>query len=297
MNDYIIRATTNSGSIRAFAAFTKNTVNTAQIYHKTSAVATAALGRLLTVAGMMGAMLKGEEDIITFQTNGDGPIGRMIAVTDSKSNVKGCVGNPNVELPLNEKGKLDVGGAVGKNGYLTVITDLGLKEPYIGKIPLVSGEIGDDLSKYFAISEQIPSAVGLGVLVDKDLSVKTAGGFIIQVMPGASEEEISTLEKNIENFSSVTTLLDSGKTIEDILGIVLEGIEYHITDKTETKYYCNCSRERVEKTLITIGEKELEEILSTDGKAQLTCHFCDGVYDFSEQDLKNLLEEIRADKK
>ena len=291
--DYIIRAVSDTGSIRAFAAYTKNTVNTAQMYHKTSAVATAAVGRLLTAAAMMGATLKGEEDIITIQTNGDGPIGRLIAVTDSKSRVKVCVGNPNVELPLNSQGKLDVGGAVGKNGYLTVITDLGLKEPYIGKIPLVSGEIGDDLTSYFAISDQIPSAVGLGVLVDTDLSVKEAGGFIIQVMPGASDGEITALENNIAKVKSVTSLLDEGKTIEEILALVLEGIEYHITDNIDTGYYCNCSRERVEKTLITIGEKDLLEIIETDGKAQLTCHFCDGVYDFDRDDLMRLLEEAR----
>lgn len=289
--DYIIRAVSDTGSIRAFAAYTKDTVNTAQIYHKTSAVATAAVGRVLTAAAMMGATLKGEEDIITLQVTGDGPIGRVIAVTASKSRVKVCLGNPNVELPLNSAGKLDVGGAVGKNGYLTVITDLGLKEPYIGKIPLVSGEIGDDLTSYFAISDQVPSAVGLGVLVDTDLSVKEAGGFIIQVMPGASEEEISALEKNIAEVKSVTSLLDDGKTIEEILSLVLAGIEYHITDNIPTEYYCNCSRERVEKTLITIGEKDLREIIETDGKAQLTCHFCDGVYDFDKEDLLRLLEE------
>lgn len=293
--DYIIRAVSDTGSIRAFAAYTKNTVNQAQVYHKTSAVVTAAMGRLLTAAAMMGATLKGEGDIITLQTNGDGPIGRMIAVTDSKSRVKICVGNPNVELPLNSQGKLDVGGAVGKNGYLTVITDLGLKEPYIGKIPLVSGEIGDDLTSYFAISDQVPSAVGLGVLVDTDLSVKESGGFIIQVMPGASDEEITKLEQNIAKVKSVTTLLAEGKQIEDILSIVLEGIEFHITDKLDTEYYCNCSRERVEKTLITIGEKDLREIIETDGKAQLTCHFCDGVYDFSKEDLERLLKEVTGE--
>ena len=253
------------------------------------------MGRLLTAAAMMGATLKGEDDIITIQTNGDGPIGRMIAVTDSKSRVKICVGNPNVEIPLNSQGKLDVGSAVGKNGYLTVITDLGLKEPYIGKIPLVSGEIGDDLTSYFAISDQVPSAVGLGVLVDTDLSVKESGGFIIQVMPGASDEEITKLEQNIAKVKSVTTLLDEGKTVEDILDIVLDGIEFHITDKINTEYYCNCSRERVEKTLITIGEKDLREIIETDGKAQLTCHFCDGVYDFSKQDLEKLLKEVTGE--
>ena len=293
--DYIIRAVSDTGSIRAFATYTKNTVNQAQVYHKTSAVVTAAMGRLLTAAAMMGATLKGEGDIITLQTNGDGPIGRMIAVTDSKSRVKICVGNPNVELPLNSQGKLDVGGAVGKNGYLTVITDLGLKEPYIGKIPLVSGEIGDDLTSYFAISDQVPSAVGLGVLVDTDLSVKESGGFIIQVMPGASDEEITKLEQNVAKVKSVTTLLTEGKQIEDILGIVLEGIEFHITDKLDTEYYCNCSRERVEKTLITIGEKDLREIIETDGKAQLTCHFCDGVYDFSKEDLERLLKEVTGE--
>lgn len=294
MKDYIIRAATDSGSIRAFAAYTKNTVNQAQIFHCTSAVATAALGRLLTVGSMMGATLKGDDDIITLQVNGDGPLGRMIVVADSKSDVKGCVGNPAVELPLNSAGKLDVGGAVGKEGFLTVIVDLGLKEPYIGKIPLVSGEIGDDMTKYFAVSEQVPSAVGLGVLVDRDLSVKTAGGFIIQVMPEASEAEISALEKNIAEFSSVTALLDEGKTIEEILEIVLKGIDYHITDKLDTRYFCNCSREKVEKTLITIGPDEIRDIIETDGHAQLECHFCNSKFEFTKEDLEALLKELEG---
>ena len=292
MADYIIRANADDGSIRAFACFTKDTVNEAFLHHKTTPVATAALGRLLTAASMMGAMLKGENDVVTLQLTGNGPIGRVLAVTDSKSNVKGYVGNPYVELLLNDAGKLDVGGAVGLDGFLTVITDIGMKEPYIGKIPLVTGEIGDDLTKYFAVSEQVPSAVGLGVLVDTDCSVKTAGGFIIQVMPEATEEDITRLENNLKNVSSVTALFEEGKTPEDILELLLEGFSYHITEKTETKYYCNCCRERVERALISLGKEEVRKIIDEDGKTELSCHFCSKKYNFSKEELEALYEEM-----
>lgn len=293
MKDYIVRAVTKNGAVRAFCAVTTNTVNEAYKMHKTSPVATAALGRLLTASAMMGAMLKSENETITLQLVGDGPIGRVLAVSDSNSNVKGYVTNPLVDLPKNSKGKLDVGGAVGKDGYLVVTKDMGLKEPYIGKTPLVSGEIGDDLTKYFAVSEQTPSVVGLGVLVDIDYSVKEAGGFIIQVMPEATEEDISLLEENIKLVTSVTDMLSDGLLPENILEILLRGFEFEITQKRDTKYFCNCSRERVERALISIGEKELTDIIENDKKAQLTCHFCDKVYDFSEEELKTLLKQAK----
>lgn len=292
MPDYIIRAAADNGSVRAFACLTKDTVNEAFRHHQTSPVATAALGRTLTAAAMMGAMLKGENDTVTLQLTGNGPLGRVIAVSDSKSNVKGYAANPQVDLPLNSSNKLDVGTAVGTEGFLTVITDIGLKEPYIGKIPLVTGEVGDDLTKYYAVSEQIPSAVGLGVLVDTDCSVKTAGGFIIQVMPEATDEDITRLENNLKNVKSVTSLLDEGKTPEDILKLLLQGFDYHTTDKTETKYFCNCTRERVEKALISLGAKELKKIIDEDGKAQLSCHFCSKKYDFTKEQLENLYREM-----
>lgn len=293
MKDYIVRAVTKNGAVRAFCAVTTNTVNEAYKMHKTSPVATAALGRLLTASAMMGAMLKSENETITLQLVGDGPIGRVLAVSDSNSNVKGYVTNPLVDLPKNSKGKLDVGGAVGKDGYLVVTKDMGLKEPYIGKTPLVSGEVGDDLTKYFAVSEQTPSVVGLGVLVDIDYSVKEAGGFIIQVMPEATEEDISLLEENIKLVTSVTDMLSDGLLPENILEILLRGFEFEITQKRDTKYFCNCSRERVERALISIGEKELTDIIENDKKAQLTCHFCDKVYDFSEEELKTLLKQAK----
>lgn len=292
MPDYIIRAAADDGSIRAFACLTKDTVNEAFLHHKTSPVATAALGRLLTAAAMMGAMLKGEKDVVTLQLTGNGPIGRVLAVTDSKSNVKGYVGNPQVDLPLNSAGKLDVGGAVGLDGFLTVITDIGMKEPYIGKIPLVTGEVGDDLTKYFAVSEQVPSAVGLGVLVDKDYTVKTSGGFIIQVMPEATDDDITRLENNLKNVNSVTSLFDEGKSPEDILEILLEGFDYHITEKTDTKYYCDCSRERVERAIISLGAEEVRKIIDEDGKAELSCHFCSKKYNFGKEELEALYEEM-----
>lgn len=295
MKDYIIRAVTDDGSIRAFACYTKDTVNEAFIHHQTSPVATAALGRVLTASAMMGAMLKGEKDTVSIQLTGNGPLGRVLAVSDSKSNVKGYVDYPHVDMPLNTNGKLNVGKAVGTDGYLTVINDIGMKEPYIGKIPLVTGEVGDDLTKYFAVSEQVPSAVGLGVLVDTDYSVKTAGGFIIQVMPEGTDDDIAKLEENLNQVKSVTALFEEGKTPEDILKILLFGFDYHITDTLDTQYYCNCSRERVEKALISLGTEEIEKIIEEDGKAELSCHFCSNKYEFTEEDLKALLEEMKND--
>lgn len=292
MSDYIIRAAADDGSVRAFSCLTRDTVNEAFMHHQTSPVVTAALGRLLTASAMMGAMLKGEKDTVTLQLTGGGPAGRLLAVADSRSNVKGYAGNPRADLPLNAQGKLDVGGAVGTDGFLTVITDMGMKEPYIGKIPLVTGEVGDDLTKYFAVSEQVPSAVGLGVLVDTDCTVKTAGGFIIQVMPEASEEDIARLENNLKAVKSVTSLLDSGKTPEDILALLLEGFEYHITQRSETRYFCGCTRQRVERALISLGADELKKMIDEDGGAQLSCHFCSKKYDFGKQELEKLCTEM-----
>ena len=296
MKDYIVRCSTNDGSVRAFCATTRNLVNEAQKMHKLYPVATAALGRLLTAASMMGAMLKSEDDLLTLQITGNGPLGRVLATSDCHSNVKGYVGNPLVDIPKNAQGKLDVGGAIGKEGFLTVIRDFGLKEPYIGKTPLVTGEIGDDLTSYFAVSEQVPSVVGLGVLVDVDLSVKAAGGFILQVMPDASEEVICKLEENIKKVTSVTKMFEDNMTPEEILKVVLDGIDFTVNETLDTNYYCNCSKERVEKVLVSVGEEELLDIIEKDKKAQLTCHFCDKVYNFDETDLKNLLKKARGEK-
>lgn len=292
MQDYLIRSVTDDGFIRAFGCVSKGIVQSAREYHNTSPVAGAALGRLLTAAALMGSMLKGEKDLITLQLNGNGPLGRVLAVSGPDSMVKGYVDNPSADLPLNSAGKLDVGTAVGTDGFFTVIQDMGLKEPYIGKIPLVSGEVGDDLAKYYAVSEQVPSVVALGVLVDRDLSIKNAGGFIIQVMPGATDEDIDRLEENISRITSVTEMLEGGLAIEDILGEALSGFDFHITEKRDIGYHCNCSRERVRKVLASIGKDEIEAIIREDGKAQLDCHFCNKKYDFDIDELKEILSEI-----
>ena len=294
MRDYIVRAVSEDGTVRAFGCLTKETVETARQYHNTTPTATAALGRLLSAAAMMGAMLKGEKDLVTLQMTGSGPLGRVLAVSGSDCRVKGYVGNPGAELPLNAKGKLDVGGAIGvADGFLTVISDLGLKEPYIGKVPLVTGEVGDDLAQYFATSEQVPSVVGLGVLVDRDYTVKNAGGIIVQVMPGATDATIDKLEANIQKITSITDMLESGMTVEKILDVALSGIDYHFTDKTETCYYCNCSRERVRRVLMSVGTKELNAIIEEDGRAELDCHFCNEKYEFDKDELLEIAEELK----
>lgn len=290
MDDYILRATAADGLIRAFAATTKNTVQTARSLHNTTPVASAALGRLLTAGAMMGTMLKGEKDLVTLQIKGDGPIEGLLVTADSKGRVKGYPFNPNVDIPPKSPVKLDVGGAVGK-GYLTVIKDLGLKEPYVGKTELVSGEIAEDLTYYYAKSEQIPTAIALGVLVDTDTSIKAAGGFIIQLMPGATLEVATMLEERITHLKYITELLDRGETPETILDAVLGDMDLEIIDKMPTEFYCDCSRERVEKALISIGEKDLRTILEEDKKAEISCHFCNKVYNFDEADLKKLLDE------
>ena len=293
MDDYILRATAAGGLIRAFAATTKNTVQTARSLHNTTPVASAALGRLLTAGAMMGTMLKGEKDLVTLQIKGDGPIEGLLVTADSKGRVKGYPFNPNVDIPPKSPVKLDVGGAVGK-GYLTVIKDLGLKEPYVGKTELVSGEIAEDLTYYYAKSEQIPTAIALGVLVDTDTSIKAAGGFIIQLMPGATLEVATMLEERITHLKYITELLDRGETPETILDAVLGDMDLEIIDKMPTEFYCDCSRDRVEKALISIGEKDLRTILEEDKKAEISCHFCNKVYNFDEADLKKLLDEATS---
>ncbi|HOA81361.1 MAG TPA: Hsp33 family molecular chaperone HslO, partial [Defluviitaleaceae bacterium] len=283
MKDYIIRATDKKKQIRAFAAVTTNLVEEGRKIHDTSPVVSAAMGRLMTAAGMMGYMLKGEKDIITLQIKGDGPLRGIVVTADNKGNVKGYPYNPSVDLPLNSIGKLDVKRAIG-NGYLTVIKDLGLKEPYIGQTKLVSGEIAEDLTFYFYNSEQIPSAVALGVLVDRDWSIKKAGGFIIQLMPETDEETISKLENNLKKISSITSLLEEGKLAEDILEMLLGEIE--ILDKLPVNYNCNCTREKIRKALISIGLKDLKEMLEEDKGGEVKCFFCNSSYVFNEDDLK-----------
>ncbi len=288
--DYMIRATAAQGQIRAFAANTRELVETARKAHNTSPVATAALGRLLTAGAMMGSMMKGEEDLLTIKIQGDGPIEGLTVTADSKGNVKGYAHNPVVILPANSQGKLDVGGALGV-GVLSVIQDIGLKEPYVGQTILVTGEIAEDLTYYYATSEQTPSSVALGVLMNKDNTVKQAGGFILQLMPGAAEGMIENLEEKLKHLPSVTTLLDQGMTPESILERLLGDLELEITDKLETRFLCNCDKKRVEKALISIGREELKSMIDDNKPVEINCHFCNHNYTFSVQELEELMEK------
>ena len=292
MNDYIVRATAGNGSIRAFAATTRDLVQHAREVHHTSPVASAALGRMLTAAAMMGTMLKGDKDLLTLQVRGEGPLQGIVVTSDSKAQVKGYVFNPGVEVPDLIPGKLNVSGAIGA-GHMSIIKDIGMREPYAGKIELVTGEIAEDLTYYFAQSEQTPSAIGLGVLVETDTSIRRAGGFIIQLLPDATDEMIDRLEKKLATIPYVADLLDMGATPEDILQMILGDFDLKIMDKIPTTFYCNCTRERVEKALISIGKEELEKIIREDKKANLHCHFCSKEYDFNEEQLVALLEEAK----
>ena len=292
MNDYIIRATAANDQIRAFAAVTTQMVETAREHHNTSPVATAALGRLLTAGAMMGSMMKGEKDVLTLQIKAGGPLQGITVTADSQGNVKGYVGNPDVCIPANSKGKLDVAGAVGP-GFLNVIKDMGLKEPYSGQVMLQTCEIAEDLTYYFATSEQVPSAVGLGVLMNKNNTVRQAGGFIVQLMPFAEEEVISRLEQNVQKINSVTSLLEEGHTPESLLEKVLEGFVMQINEKTDTRFHCNCTRERVEKALISIGRKELNEMIQEGKPIEMNCHFCNTNYTFTVEEMKEILRKCK----
>ena len=292
MSDYIIRAVAANSQIRAFAAVTTEVVETARNAHNTSPVATAALGRLLTGGAMMGVMMKGEKDILTLQIHAGGPLNGITVTADSQGNVKGYVGNPDVCIPANSKGKLDVAGAVGV-GFMHVIKDMGLKETYVGQVALQTSEIAEDLTYYFATSEQVPSAVGLGVLMNKNNTVRQAGGFIVQLMPFAEESVISRLEQNVAKISSVTSLLEEGHTPESLLNTVLDGFDVEINDRVPTKFYCNCSKERVEKALISIGRKELNEMIQEGKPIEMNCHFCNTNYTFTVEELKEILRKCK----
>lgn len=285
----LIRCITSDGEVMATAVDTTDIVNKAEKIHSTSAVITAALGRLLTAGSMMGNMLKGKDDSLTLRVNGDGPSGSLIVVSDSDGNVRGYVQNPVVELPLNSKGKLDVGGAVGKNGLLYVLKDLGLKEPFSGSVPLVSGEIAEDITAYYAMSEQIPTVCALGVLVDTDLSVRAAGGYIIQLLPAASDATIDKLENSISKLNSVTTMLDGGMTPEEIVRAALKDFEVEVLYTQDIDYKCNCSKERVSQALISLGKEELANMADEMPVTEVSCHFCDKVYKFTSNELKKLV--------
>lgn len=287
MTDYIVRATAANHQIRAFAATTKELVEEARSAHNTSPVATAALGRLLTAGAMMGSMMKGDDELLTLQIKCSGPIGGLTVTADSNANVKGYVYNPQVMLPPSKDGKLDVGGALDL-GVLNVIKDMGLKEPYIGQTHLVSGEIAEDLTHYFATSEQVPSSVALGVLMNKDNTVEQAGGFIIQLMPFADEDVISKLEKKIGEITSITQLLEDGNTPEMILEQVLGDLEVEILDTMPTKFFCNCTKDRVEKAIISIGREEIDEMIKDNEPIEVNCHFCSKHYEFNIEELKDI---------
>ena len=292
MSDYIVRAISTDGLVQAAAICSRELTERARQIHHASPVATAALGRALAGASMMGNALKGQGASLTLQIKGGGPLGTVLAVSDAEGNVRGYVANPQVDLPLRDDGKLDVGGAVGGEGTITVIKDLHMKEPYVGTIDLLGGEIAEDVAGYFVESEQIPTACALGVLVDRDQSVKAAGGYLIQLMPGAGEDVITKVEGGIMAAGPVSALLDKNDDPEQLLRDVMSDFDLKILETCPVSYKCYCSRERVERALISLGRNELEQMLAEQGGCQLTCQFCDAVYDFSAEDLKGLLKNM-----
>ncbi len=292
MSDYIVRATAANLQIRAFAITSRELTEKARKIHNTSPVATAALGRLLSAGAMMGAMMKGEQDLLTLQIKGDGPLGGITVSADSGARVKGYVNEPAVLIPANAQGKLDVAGAVGK-GMLRVIKDLGLKEPYVGQTELQTGEIAEDLTYYFAASEQIPSSVGLGVLLNRDNTVRQAGGFIVQIMPFTEDHMIDILEKKLSEVSSVTALLDQGLTPEDLLHGLLGDLGLEITDRLPASYCCSCTKDRVRQALVSVGERDLCDMIRDNRPVEVTCQFCGRAYTFAMEDLKQMLEKAK----
>ena len=293
MSDRIVRAISSDGFVKAAAVCSREMTERARQIHKTLPVGTAALGRTLAAASMMGNALKGEGASLTLQIKGGGPLGTVLAVSDPEGNVRGYVSNPGVDLPLRADGKLNVGAAVGNEGTLTVIKDLQMKEPYVGTIDLLGGEIAEDVAAYFVESEQIPSACGLGVLVDRDQSVRAAGGYLIQLLPGADEDTIIKVEGGIMAAGSVSAILDKDPDPENLLRTVMSDFDIRILESSEVAYKCYCSRERVERALISLGTEELEGILNEQGSCQLTCQFCDEVYEFSTEDLQTMIEGLK----
>jgi molecular chaperone Hsp33 len=290
MADYIVRATADDDRIRAFAITSREMVEQARIRHETSPVVTAALGRMLSAGAMMGIMMKGEKDLLTLQIQGSGPMQGITVTADAKGHVKGFANVPDVMLPPNAQGKLDVGGAIDV-GILRVMKDLGLKEPYVGTVPLQTGEIAEDLTYYFAVSEQVPSSVGLGVLMSRDNTVEQAGGFIIQLMPGTEDEVIQRLEENIKQLPAVTTMLAQGKTPEQMLEQVLEGFPVTIHERLDTGFVCDCSAERVERSLCSLGEEDIAEIVADGKPIEVRCQFCNKVYHYTVEELLALRKQ------
>ena len=288
MSDYMVRATAADAMVRLFVCSSKDLVEKARQIHNTTPVVTAALGRLLTAGSMMGSMLKGERDLLTIQIKSGGPIGGLTVTATPDGKVKGYPVNADVDIPLKDNGKLDVGNAMGL-GVMNVIKDMGLKEPYVGQTVLQTGEIGDDLTYYFATSEQTPTSVGVGVLVDRDYSVKQAGGFIVQLMPFATEEVVSKLEENLGKIQSVTALFEKGLSVEEIVAGIFDGMEYDVNESMPIEYHCNCSKERVTKAIISIGKKDIKEMIDDNKTIEVNCHFCNTNYVFSVDELKQLV--------
>ena len=289
MSDQLVRAISKDGFVKAVAVSTRDLTERARQIHHTTPVATAALGRTLAAASMLGNALKGDGASVTLQIKGDGPLGTILAVSDNAGNVRGKVDDPTVDLPLRPDGKLDVGTAVGHEGMLTVIRDLNMRDPYVGSVSLLGGEIAEDLAAYFVESEQIPTACGLGVLVDRDRSVLAAGGYLIQLLPGAGEEIVSRVEQGVMAAGSVTALLKADSDPESLLRRVMPDFELEILEKSPIEYRCYCSRERMEKALISLGPKEMRSLIDEQGSAELTCRFCDSVQKFTREDLERLL--------
>lgn len=292
MKDYLIRGMDKLGRIRVFVANTTAMVEEARKIHNTSPTATAALGRSLTAGVLMGAMMKNEEDTLTFKISGNGPGGNILVVARNNGTIKGEIMHPGVDLPARQDGKLDVGGLVGNDGTLTIVMDLGLKEPYVGMSKLVSGEIAEDLAHYYAYSEQQPSVVSLGVLVDKDISVKAAGGYIIQLLPGCTEEDIVLIENKLKEIKPVSTLIDEGKSPEDILNAILEDFDMKILDKKDIEYKCDCSETRIREVIKSLGKAEIQAMIEEDQGAEIMCHFCNTKYNFNEEELKQIMIDI-----
>ncbi|WP_314790196.1 Hsp33 family molecular chaperone HslO [Mogibacterium diversum] len=292
--DYIVRASLANDSVRAFAISSTHLVAEARERHRTLPVVTAALGRLLSAGAIMGSMMKGDKDIVTISLKGDGPAGYITVTADSHGHVKGFPGNPNVDIPRKYAGKLDVGAAVGR-GLLTVSYDLGLKEPYSGQVEIQTGEVAEDLAYYFTVSEQLPSAVGLGVMVDTDSSVKHAGGFIVQLLPDAPEDVIELLEKKLANLEPVTTMMEQGMTPEEMLLHIFEGVDIEFTERHDVKFYCDCSKEKVKRALAAISDKDLQDIVNDDEDIEVKCYFCNTAYKFSIADIKDILSSRKID--
>ena len=287
--DKLVRGTAKDGMVRVIGAITTDIVDFGTKAHECTPVASAALGRMLTAGVLVGSTLKSEKEKVTLKMDGGGEAKGVTVVADSKGNVKGYIGNPYIDLPLNEKGKLDVSKAIGKNGMLYVIKDLGLKDPYVGQVPITSGEIAEDFTYYFTVSEQTPSAVALGVLVDKDLSIKAAGGFIIQMMPDADELLADILMYRLQEIPPVTQMIAEGKTIEDILQYIFDGMDLKLLQESKPEYKCDCSRDKIEKALISIGEKDLKEIYNDNKDEEVVCNFCNKKYSFSHEDIGKML--------